>query len=165
MRAPAKQGGFTSLELAVAIAVICAFSAVLLGRMLYYEAYAERVHFDLTLRQMQNALRMRVAYLMIDKQPVDYIRIAAENPMDWLEKKPPGYVGVFAGDDPDHLGDGEWAFDSSRHVVFYRPRLDGEFDALLGDQGLVLVGVFFRYTPKGSPNGLELRVLAPGRKN
>lgn len=163
MRASARASGFTSLELAVVIAVFCVFAALLLERMLYYEAYAERVHFDLTVRQMQNALRMRIAYLMIDKQPVDYVRIASENPMDWLEKKPPGYVESFADGDPEKLRDGEWAFDRSRHVVLYRPRLDGEFDALLGDQDFVLIGLFFRYTPSGRPNGLDLRIEVPKR--
>ena len=55
-----------------------------------------------------------------------------------------------------------YAFDSAQHEVIYRPRLDGEFDTLLGEQGLIRVGLFFRYTPEGRPNGLDLRVEPAG---
>lgn len=161
MRKPERQRGFSSLEFAVVIAVFCVFAGVLLQRLLYYEAYTERVYFDLTARQMQNALRMRVANLMIEKKPVDYVGIAKENPMDWLEKKPAGYVESLEGNDVEDVGNGEWYFDKVQHKVLYRPQLDGEFGALLDEQGLVRIGLFFRYTAKGRPNGLDLRVEAP----
>jgi type II secretory pathway pseudopilin PulG len=165
MRFSRKESGFSLLELVVVIALFFVFAGVLLERMLFYEAYVERVHFDLTTRQMQSALRMRVAELMINKQAVDYGRIAAENPMDWLEKKPSGYVESLDGNNAGNLSDGEWGFDSTRHQVLYRPRLDGEFDGLLGNQGLVRLGLFFRYTAQGSRNGLDLRVETPDRKS
>lgn len=164
MRKPERQQGFSSLEFAVVIAVFCVFAGVLLQRLLYYEAYTERVYFDLTVRQMQNALRMRVANLMIEKKPVDYLGIAKENPMDWLEKKPAGYVEVLDGNNAEDVGNGEWFFDKIQREVLYRPQLDGEFGALLDKRGLVRIGLFFRYTMNGSANGLDLRVEAPGQK-
>jgi hypothetical protein len=165
MRLPRSESGLSTLELAVVIALFCVFAAVLLGRLLYYEAYAERAYFDLTVRQMQNALRMRVAHLMIEKQPVNYVKIAAENPMDWLEKKPAGYVESTDGEAAENIRDGEWVFDATRHEILYRPRLNGEFGVLLGDQGLIRVGLFFRYTPAGNPNGLDMHVEIPEHRS
>lgn len=164
MRPSKGEHGFSLLELGVAITMICVFAGVLLQRLLFYEAYSERVYFDLTVRQMQSALRMRVAQLMISKQPVDYVKIAAENPMDWLEKKPSGYVESLNGDDAENLKDGEWAFDKTRHDIIYRPRLDWDFEALLGDRGLIRVGLFFRNAPDGNPKGLDLRVEVQDKK-
>jgi len=158
MRFPGGQRGLSSLEVAVVVAVFSMFSAILLERMLFYEAYAERVYFDLTIRQMQNALRMRVANLMMEKQQINYIRIASENPMDWLEEKPKGYVPDVLGDGAPEIRDGEWAFDAGHRQIVYRPRLKSGFGTLINPQGVVRVGMFFRYTSSGNPNGLEFRV-------
>lgn len=153
-----RQSGLSRLEFAVAAAIVGIFAALLLGRLLHYEAVAERVRFDLAVREMQHAQRMRVAALMVAQQPVDYARMAAENPVAWLDKQPAGYVGEVERPDAAKPGKGEWAFDRRQRKLLYRPRFPREFDNLAGREGVVRVGLYLRYTRDGRlPTALDVR--------
>lgn len=115
-----RQTGFTLLELAVMAVILSILAAVLLHRLAYYQEVAEKMNMEATVSTLKSALLLKIAEYMTAGQRIDYERLAQENPMDWLEIKPPNYVGPFSGDALETIPPGSWHYDRSERTLVYQ---------------------------------------------
>lgn len=131
MRYPA-QAGIAKLEFAIVAAVLGILAAVLLERLSYVQESAEKIHMESTARALRSALFLKIVEHMNAGQSLDYEKLAQENPMDWLEKKPANYAGAFARP-PYPPPIGSWYFDKTVHILTYQVNQGRYFD--LDSQG------------------------------
>lgn len=107
--------GFTLLELMVSLLIIGTLSAVLLGRLAYYQETAERIAMETTVRLIKTGLQIRLAELIIANRQADAAVLEVEDPVQWLERRPANYGGVFH----DYAIPGTWYFDEQAHQLVY----------------------------------------------
>ena len=125
--------GFSLLESVVTLVLIGVCAGLLLERLAYYQEAAEKAVMELEVNKLKLALQVHIGDLIARNQPVDYVRIARENPMLWLDRPPVGYRGEFARDAAADLPKGSWYFNrSSAELVYllnqdrnFRPKSDG----------------------------------------
>lgn len=119
MAAPLK--GFTRFDLVVSVTLYLLFTFGLLFVFSYYEELGESAAVSLTLRNMSTGLRYRMAEMAIRQGVENYRPLLSENPVNWLEKPPAGYVGERYGEAAD-ADTGIWYFDIQTRALAYRPR-------------------------------------------
>lgn len=122
-----RRGGFSLLELMVALTVISIVGIVLLNRLSYYQEMAEKADMEYTVSAIKSALRMRMASLMIEGRAQEFRLLAQENPMDWLEKKPANYLTLQLPVDPRFSLEGHWHFDAANRMLVYLPKHNNYF--------------------------------------
>ncbi len=110
-----RETGFSLLELAVVAVVLSILLGVFLERLTYYQAAAERAHFDSTLRLYKTALQIRLAELIVERREGEARTLEVENPTRWLSEKPTNY----AGDYPESPAPGTWYFDARTQELVY----------------------------------------------
>lgn len=125
-----KGGGFSLLELVVAITLIGIFAGVLLNRLLFYQEAAEKALMEFEATKLKLALQIHIGDLIARNQPLNFARIARENPMRWLDQPIPGYRGEYEGEPPVDLPKGIWYFDRSRAELVYVLNQDRNFRSL-----------------------------------
>jgi prepilin-type N-terminal cleavage/methylation domain-containing protein len=107
--------GFSLFELAVAIIVASVLATVLLNRLAYYQELAEKAAMESTLRTIKTGLQIRLAELIVTHRQALAGQIEAEDPVRWLDDKPPNYRGAYrAPAEP-----GAWYFDTTEHQLVY----------------------------------------------
>lgn len=121
------QRGFTLLELVVAICVIAALAAVLLTRLRYYQEFAEKTAMELTAQNMRTGLRFRLGELVAKQDKEAIARLAGENPVNWLERPPPNYVGELRAPGHGAVPPGSWYFDAGARQIVYRLNRSAHF--------------------------------------
>jgi general secretion pathway protein G len=121
-----RQAGFSLLEAMVAASMLAIFAGLLLNRMHYYQEMAEKTNMEATVKALQSGLRYEMARALMAGQEIDYQRLANENPMNWLDQKPPNYLGEFSHN-AESLTRGAWYFDPHNRELVYLPALDGHF--------------------------------------
>jgi type II secretory pathway pseudopilin PulG len=87
--------GATLFEFAVAAIIIAILGAVLLDRVLRYQAEAEEVRVGYQVAIMRSALLSRVAEAGIASDPRMLAALVGLNPVTLLQSEPPGYRGEF----------------------------------------------------------------------
>jgi hypothetical protein len=110
--------GFSFVELAVAVAIVCIFCAVLLQRLQYLQEYAEMTAMQLTVANVRTGLRYKTGDLLIRDKVSEIPTLADENPVNWLENHPENYLGEFEAK-PEMDLRGKWYFDKARHELVY----------------------------------------------
>jgi len=110
--------GYSFVELAVAVAIICVCCAVLLHRLQYLQEYAEMTAMQLTVANVRTGLRYKTGDLLIRDKVSEIPTLADENPVNWLENPPQNYLGEFDRR-PDTDMRGKWYFDKTRHELVY----------------------------------------------
>jgi len=120
----ARCGGFSLLELCVAIAVIASVAGVLLNSLLFYQELAEKTVVDLTLLNMRSGVRFQIADKMIHGRYAELEAVLASNPVNWLGKPPAGYAGELGAGTARSPQPGEWFFDVASRELGYVPRLN-----------------------------------------
>lgn len=110
----------------VAASMLAVFAGLLLNRLHYYQEVAEKTNMEATVKALQSGLRYEMARALMAGEAIDYPRLARENPMNWLEQKPPNYLGEFSRD-MEKLSRGAWYFDPRNRELVYLPALDGHF--------------------------------------
>lgn len=118
MRRQSQQQGFSRFELLVVVAVFGVLGGVMLDRMRYLQEYAEMTAVDVTIAQLRTGLRYRIGDLLIRDELSEISTLADENPVNWLEVRPPNYLGEFDGE-PESDVKGRWYFDRTRHELVY----------------------------------------------
>lgn len=112
------QGGASSVEFAVCMALMGIFVGVLLERALYYQEYAEKTAMESTAENIRTGLRYKVADLILAGRMSDIPTLADENPMNWLAEKPPNYLGELDAAPADEPK-GQWFFDKRNRELVY----------------------------------------------
>jgi type II secretory pathway pseudopilin PulG len=119
MRRVPRTKGISRVELLVVVAVVGVIGGVFLERMRYYQEYAEMTAVDVTVEHMRTGLRYRVGELLVDSRMSEISSLADENPVNWLDTRPPNYLGEFDGAPPETDVKGQWYFDSRQHELVY----------------------------------------------
>lgn len=110
-----RETGFSLLEFAVVAVVLSILLGVCLERLTYYQAAAERAHFDSTLRMYKTALQIRLAELIVERREGEARTLEVENPTLWLSEKPTNYAGNY----PALPEPGTWYFDAATRELVY----------------------------------------------
>jgi len=113
-----KQCGASFVEFAVSTALIGIFVGVLLERALYYQEYAEKVAMESTAENIRTGLRYKVADLILANRMSEIPTLADENPVNWLGKRPPNYLGELESA-PSEEAKGQWHFDKRNRELVY----------------------------------------------
>ena len=119
---PATSGGFSLLELVVAVVLIALLVVIAIGRLLALQADAERVTMEAVVGTLRSALGMKVAESIVRYELNGLADLEGSNPMERLAELPVNYLGEIEKPDPDRLADGNWYFDRSERTLVYLVR-------------------------------------------
>jgi len=108
-------GGFSMLELVVCIIIISVLIALLLNRLGFYKEMLEKAAMESTLRNIKTGLQVHLAELIVTNRQAEAPRLETEDPVRWLEVKPPNYGGRY----PVPPEPGTWYFDASTRQLVY----------------------------------------------
>jgi general secretion pathway protein G len=122
-----RQGGFTLLELIVVVCVAAVMMGVLFNRLQVYKEAAEKAAMQQTAAAIKSALQMRVASYMISGQDNEIDKLAAKNPINWLQENPGNYAGEFFADAYARVPPGSWYYDLTRQELVYVVNLGDNF--------------------------------------
>ena len=127
-RGPADaQAGFSLFELIVVVCIVAVMAGILLNRLRVYEEAAEKAAMQQTAAAIKSALQMRVASYMISGRDKEIENLRNENPVSWLQEKPPDYAGEFYADAYARVRPGSWYFDLIRRELIYVIKLGDNF--------------------------------------
>lgn len=115
------KGGYSRLELLVAITLIGVFAAVLLNRLSFYQEAAEKAKVEYTISLLKSALRIRMATMMQEGRGGSYASLEQQNPLNWLEDKSLVHVSTIANYASAEKFSGVWHFDPSDRTLTYWP--------------------------------------------
>jgi prepilin-type N-terminal cleavage/methylation domain-containing protein len=114
----ARGRGFSLFELIIAIIVASVLATVLLNRLAFYQELAEKAAMESTLRTIKTGLQIRLAELIVTNRQGLATEIETEDPVRWLDDKPPNYRGAYrAPAEP-----GSWYFDTTERQLVYMVR-------------------------------------------
>lgn len=129
------QRGFTLIELIIVISIVVILAGLFLVRVPFYQEQAEKAAMQQVEGAIQSALVLRYGILLTRNaaSEKEVNRLASENPMDWLQKKPKNYAGEFFAPSPQAVAPGQWVFDlQSRDLIYvlehgdyFKPGKDG----------------------------------------
>ena len=125
IRAPRfAQQGYSLLELCVVLTLVVVLGGGWFAALLYYQELAEKTAVELTVLNVRSGMRFAIADGMINGRSAQGGDILQANPMGWLEKPPPDYLGEVPASAVASLPSGSWFFDAERREFGYLPRLD-----------------------------------------
>lgn len=116
------QRGSGWFEFAAVAVVLAILVGLLLQRVIEYQEQAEKTAVELTIRNLRSGLRWEIGQRMIHGSGADIARLAGANPIAWLERPPPGYLGERVGPAGTQIEAGNWYFDRASGELAYLPR-------------------------------------------
>lgn len=152
-----KSSGFTLMELLISVVLISVFAAVLIDRLLYYQERAEKAAVEYVLETVRMGMRLRMAELMIGGRGHEIPAMTRDNPMNWMDKTPSGYVGEYRDPKPGH-----WYFAAKSGELIYLP-VNRRYLAGVGSD---IRELRFKISVTGRPSGnvgLALQPVVPYR--
>lgn len=123
-----RHAGFTLFEFAVVMAVTGILIIVFLNRVMFYRNEGERLAFLQTMTALRTATSLQTYGRLIANRPGEIAALAGKNPVNWLERKPPNYLGEFYSPDTKKLAAGNWFFDRSDETLVYLLNEGNTFD-------------------------------------
>jgi hypothetical protein len=123
------------VEVAVYAVVIGTLCTVFFSYLTDYMEMAEKVAMETTVKNVNAAINLRYATLVLTGERKRTERWPSENPFDIAHAFPPNYRGLLAGQDRADLPRPAWVYDAPRAELIYFPRLyshleDGGLDEL-----------------------------------
>jgi len=113
------QRGAGRFEFAVVAIIFAILTGVLLQKMRFYQAEAERLAIQQVVGSLRAALAARASSLYLEGKHGEIALLATQNPMDWLARRPPNYAGEFEQADKAAVAPGNWYFDRSNKRLLY----------------------------------------------
>lgn len=153
IRSRNSQSGFTLFELIVVISIISVLAATFFNRVLYYQEQAEKTAMVEVAAAIQTSLIMQYGRMLIHGRENEVSTLAAENPINWLLKKPPNYAGEFFAPTPSSVHPGNWVFDLKSHELIYIPSLTGHLTPGKDGYKWIRYRVSLKYDPVYNPSG------------
>ena len=117
--------GFSLFELVVACVIFAVLAGLLLQRLTFYQAEAERAAVEQTVGTMRAALALRQSALSARGRERELAALAGTNPVAWLSAPPRQYAGEYYAPDPGMVRAGSWYFDRSDKTLAYLPAAGG----------------------------------------
>ncbi len=127
--------GFTLIELIVVIIIIVVLAGLFLVRIPLYQEQAEKAAMQQVEGALQSALVLRYGALMTRgaANEKELSILGSDNPITWLQKMPPNYMGEYYDPSPRTVAPGSWMFDlKSRDLIYvvdhgdnFKPGKDG----------------------------------------
>lgn len=114
-----RQRGAGYLEFAVVAIVFAILTGILLHKVRFYQDEAERLAAERVVTSLRAALASRAASLYLRGSEAEIAALERQNPIDWLERRPPNYAGEFDAPKPGTIPSGQWYFDRSTTTLSY----------------------------------------------
>lgn len=114
-----RQGGSGYFEFAVVAIIFAILCGVLLRKLQFYQAEAERLAVQQVVTSLRAALAVKAASLYLRGNETEMLALERENPIGLLERVPPNYAGEFDGSRDAQLEEGQWYFDRSTATLSY----------------------------------------------
>lgn len=114
-----RQGGSGYLEFAVVAIIFAVLSGLLLRKLQFYQEEGERLAAEQVVTSLRAALASRAASLYLRGNETELAALPKQNPMDWLERRPPNYAGEFDAPGAGAVPEGQWYFDRSTATLTY----------------------------------------------
>jgi general secretion pathway protein G len=114
-----RQRGAGYFEFAVAAIIFAVLCGVLLEKLQFYQEEAERLAVQQVVTSVRAALASKAASLYLRGNEPELAALARQNPMDWLERRPPNYAGEFDAPKDGAVPFGHWYFDRSSATLSY----------------------------------------------
>lgn len=114
-----RQGGAGYFEFAVVAIIFAILVGILLRKVQFYQAESERIAIEQVVVSLRAALASRSASLYLRGNAAEIRALSQQNPMDWLERRPPNYAGEFDSPKPGAVRPGQWYFDRSTATLSY----------------------------------------------
>ena len=121
-------GGFTLFELTVVVMVAGVLIIVFLSRVMFYRNEAERLAFQQTITALRTETSLQTYGRLIANRTGEIAALVGRNPINWLEQKPPNYLGEFYSPNTKKLASGNWFFDRSDGTLVYLLNEGNTFD-------------------------------------
>jgi general secretion pathway protein G len=118
---PASCKGFTLIELIVVVSIIVVIAGIFLVRIPYYQEQAEKAALQQVTGGLQSALVLRYSTLMTRNaaSEKELGELVSGNPITWLQKPPPNYMGEYFDPGLHTIAAGNWMFDlKSRELIY-----------------------------------------------
>lgn len=109
-------GYFEFAVVAIIFAILC---GVLLRKLQFYQQEAERLAVEQVVASVRAALASRAASLYLRGKETEMAALTRQNPMEWLERRPPNYAGEFDAPKQGEVPRGHWYFDRSTATLSY----------------------------------------------
>jgi prepilin-type N-terminal cleavage/methylation domain-containing protein len=117
--------GFSLFELVVACVIFAVMAGLLLQRLSFYQAEAERAAVEQTVGTMRTALALRQSTLAVRGRERELAALAGTNPVKWLTAPPRQYAGEYYAPDAGMVRNGSWYFDRADKTLAYLPAAGG----------------------------------------
>ena len=114
-----RQRGSGHFEFAVVVIIFAILTGILLRKMQFYQEEAELLAVEQVVTSMRAALANRATSLYLKGSAAEFADLGRQNPMDWLERRPPNYAGEFNAPKPGAVPEGHWYFDRSTATLSY----------------------------------------------
>ena len=114
-----RQRGFSKFEFALASALFAVLTGIAADRLHGYQKSAETVAAKQLITSLQTALMLKTAHLTVAQRRGDIAALVDDNPIDWLYKKPPNYLGEYFSPNNQNLPPGNWYFDRNYKTLVY----------------------------------------------
>ena len=114
-----QQAGLIRLEWIAWLLIVGVLASVLLQRLVHYQALARSAVMDMTVMSMRSGLRFRVAELMVSNRGDQMAGLLNQNPITFLDRLPPNYLGQLKQPDAAALPKDSWYFDPVLHELIY----------------------------------------------
>ena len=102
----------------VLLTVAAILITVMLLRTRQYNDEAEIQTVKLTVNILRNALSLRIVDAR-GQGPAGLLKVADENPFDWLGRKPENYLGEYYSPELKEMPGGNWLFDRRDKTLIY----------------------------------------------
>jgi hypothetical protein len=114
-----RQHGSGYFEFAVVVIIFAILTGILLSKMRFYQEEAELLAVEQVVTSLRAGLANRATSLYLKESAAEFADLARQNPMDWLERRPPNYAGEFNAPQPGVVPEGHWYFDRSTATLSY----------------------------------------------
>ena len=121
--------GFTLIELIVVVIIIVVLAGLFLMRVPLIQERAEKAAMQQVEGALQSALVLRYSALMTrgSAGEKELSILATDNPITWLQKMPPNYMGEYYDPSPRSVAPGNWMFDLKSRELIYIPNQSDNF--------------------------------------
>lgn len=114
-----RQRGSGYFEFAVVVTIFAILTGILLRKMQFYQQEAELLAVEQVVTSLRAGLANRATSLYLKGSAAEFADLGRQNPMDWLERRPPNYAGEFNAPKPGAVPKGQWYFDRSTTTLSY----------------------------------------------